>query len=144
VKRFCLRIPPGLPPRTFNPAHPPENPILTRTLALAASLLALAATEAGAGLTPYRSEAEWVQVLKHWREAAQKLQAQRRRESAAGAMPAAPSQAAPAAAMAKAADSSAVAEGQVTGGRWHERIEERRRVGFAPAPARDGRHSPFN
>ena len=36
-------------------------------------------------------------------------------------------------------------EGSLVGGRWHERIEERRRIGFAPREAwREGRYSPFN
>ena len=36
-------------------------------------------------------------------------------------------------------------EGQLAGERWQERIEERRRISFAPnAAARLGRYSPFN
>ncbi len=36
-------------------------------------------------------------------------------------------------------------EGSLTGGRAHERIEERRRISFAPSGAwREGRYSPFN
>jgi len=36
-------------------------------------------------------------------------------------------------------------EGQLSGGRWSERIEERRRIGFGPnASTHDGRYSPFN
>ncbi|WP_280151096.1 beta-propeller domain-containing protein [Piscinibacter sp. XHJ-5] len=36
-------------------------------------------------------------------------------------------------------------EGQVVGGRWSERIEERRRASFAPREGwREGRYSPFN
>ena len=36
-------------------------------------------------------------------------------------------------------------EGQLGGGRWNERIDERRRLSFAPnAALRDGRYSPFN
>jgi hypothetical protein len=36
-------------------------------------------------------------------------------------------------------------EGALAGGRWHERIEEKRRISFAPSAAwREGRYSPFN
>lgn len=77
-------------------------------------LLAAALPGTAATLAAYRSEADFQQALTRWRDEAQKLQRERRREMMSGATTASPPAAAapqaPAALAAKAADASAAAE----------------------------------
>src|SRR5262249_3538236 len=77
--------------------------------------LALGAASASSATLPaYRSESEFAQALSRWRDEAQKLQRESRREAVAGTM-AAPSPAAPAAqALAKSADAATAAESSIT------------------------------